>query len=70
MTPTALTIKEMEVLCIFHDGTLSSTLDLLRHAEEAGTAPPNRATDISSLIAKLATVEAGGVVSLAFDAEK
>jgi len=65
-----LTIKEMEVLCMFHDGTLSSTLDLLRHAEEVGTAPPSRAADIRSLIEKLSKVKDGENVCLAFEQKK
>ncbi|MCL2392875.1 MAG: hypothetical protein FWC66_09795 [Oscillospiraceae bacterium] len=65
-----LTVKEMEVLCIFHDGTLSSTLDLLRHAEAEGTGPPSRAADINSLIEKLSNVKEGENVCITFDPEK
>jgi len=65
-----LTVKEMEVLCIFYDGTLSSTLDLLRHAEAEGTAPPSRAADINSLIEKLSKVKEGDNICLAFDSEE
>ena len=64
-----LTIKEMELLCIFHDGKLSSTLDLLRHAEEEGTAPPSRAADIRNVIEKLSKMKDGENVCLAFDSE-
>ena len=65
-----LTVKEMELLCIFHDGTLSSTLDLLRHAETESAAPPNRGAVLRSLIEKLAAVETGSTVSITFEPEK
>ena len=65
-----LTVKEMEILCIFHDGTLSSTLDLLRHAETEGTGPPSRVADLNSLIEKLSKAEKGDNICLIFDPEE
>ncbi|MCL2604733.1 MAG: hypothetical protein FWD90_09660 [Defluviitaleaceae bacterium] len=59
-----LTVKEMELLCIFYDGTLEPTLDLLRHVEEEGTCPPGRASDLNRLIEKLSQLEKGGRVCL------
>jgi len=65
-----LTIKEMEVLCIFHNGTLSETLDILRKAEANGTWPQTRVNDLKNLIAKLSQMKDGDNVYLAFDVEK
>jgi hypothetical protein len=59
-----LTIKEMELLCIFHDGSLASTLDLLRHTEEEGTCPPSRAGDLNRLIEKLDGMKEGESICL------
>jgi hypothetical protein len=61
-----LTVKEMELLCIFHDGSLSSTLDLLKHIEEEGTCPPGRSVDLNRLIEKLSGLGDGDRVCLAF----
>jgi len=65
-----LTVKEMEVLCIFHDGGLSSTLDLLRRVKAEGTGPPSWMADIDSLIEKLSKMNRGDRVCIAFDSEK
>jgi hypothetical protein len=59
-----LTVKEMELLCIFHDGSLESTLDLLRHAEEEGTCPPGRGGDLNRLINKLSNLKKNDRVCL------
>ncbi|MCL2816648.1 MAG: hypothetical protein FWD23_18775 [Oscillospiraceae bacterium] len=61
-----LTLKEMELLCVFHDGTLSKTLGLLREAENE---PPERMAMIESLIEKLSGMEDGEPASLAFEPE-
>ena len=62
-----LTLKEMEVLCVMHSGTLSATLDLLRVAENG---PPERMAVVQSLIGKLSGLKDGETVSLAFEPEK
>ena len=61
-----LNVKEMEVLCIFHSGTISTTLNLLREKESAAE-PPERTSIISSLIEKLSGMKDGDAVSLAFE---
>ena len=33
----SLTVREIELLCLYYDGTLAATLDLLRQVEEDGT---------------------------------
>ena len=65
-----LTVKEMEVLCIFHDGGLSSTLKLLRRIKDEGTGPPSRIADIDSLIEKLSKMNSSERVCIAFDSDK
>ncbi|MCL2853939.1 MAG: hypothetical protein FWE20_13115 [Defluviitaleaceae bacterium] len=65
-----LTVKEMEVLCIFHDGDLSSTLELLRRIKAENTGPPSRMADIDSLIEKLSKMNSGDRVCIAFDSER
>jgi len=61
-----LTVREMELLCIFYDGSPESTLDLLRHAEEEGTCPPGKVDDLKRLIGKLAGMKPGDRVYLEF----
>ena len=63
-----LTVKEMEILCIFYTGSLSTTLDLLRHIKTEGTAPPSRATELNSLVEKLSRMKTGDTICLAFEA--
>ena len=65
-----LTVKEMEALCVYHAGSLSETLAALRHAVEKGGGPHDRTDDIKNLIDKLSRMNAGDVVSLAFEREK
>jgi hypothetical protein len=65
-----LTVKEMEVLCVFHAGTLSETLAALRHAVSVGGGPHDRTDDTKSLIEKLSRMSAGDVVYLAFEHKK
>ena len=60
------TAKEMEVICVFHAGTLSATLDLLREAENE---PPERMALVQGVIEKLSGMKSGDTVSLAFDSE-
>lgn len=62
-----LTVKEMELLCVFHAGTLSATLGLLREAEDE---PPERMAIVKSLTEKLSSLKDGETVSLAFEPEK
>jgi len=63
-----LTVKEMEILCIFYTGSLSTTLDLLRHIKTEGTAPPNRAAELISLVEKLSRMKTDDTICLAFEA--
>ena len=62
----ALTVKEMEVLCIFHAGSLSATTEALRSAAEVGQ-PHARIADIKSLLEKLSRIADGDSVCLVFD---
>lgn len=62
-----LTVQEMTVLCVFHAGTFSETLDLLRRVENE---PPERMATIKTLVGKLSGAKEGEAVSLAFDPEK
>ena len=65
-----LTVQEMTMLCVFHAGTRSATLDLLREAENNENETPERMATIKSVIEKLSGAEDGGAVSLAFEPEK
>ena len=61
-----LSVKEMLLLCAFHKGTLSKTLDLMRKAKEDD---PERMALIKSVTEKLESMSAGSSVSLYFDPE-
>lgn len=61
-----LTVKEMQMLCVMHKGTLAATLDLLR---EVDNEPPERMAVVKSLTEKLESLKPGETVSLAFDPE-
>ena len=63
-----LSVKEMELLCVFHAGTLSATLDLLRKAEDQCLSL-ERQTHVHSVIEKLSGMKDGDVVALAFEPE-
>ena len=65
-----LTMKEMEILCVFHSGTLSETLGLLQEAASKKGEPPDRMAAIDSLVEKLSRMREGDVVCLAFEPEK
>ena len=65
VTPMCLTVQEMTVLCVFHDGTVSKTLELLRNAENE---PPERMAVIEKLITALTDMPTHAI-SLAFDPE-
>lgn len=64
-----LTVKEMETLCVFHDGTLSATLRQLHGAIDKEGVAHDRIPVIKSLIEKLSKINEGDVVSLAFERE-
>ena len=64
-----LTVKEMEVLCIFHAGSLLATLEALK-GSLAGSQPHPRLADIESLIEKLSRMAVGDVACLAFETKK
>ena len=61
-----LSEKEMLLLCAFHSGTLSKTLNLLRNAKDED---PERMAVVKSVMEKLESMEEGGSVSLQFDSE-
>jgi len=65
----ALTVKEMETLCVFHAGSLAATVNALQSAADSGKSEA-RMADIKSLLDKLSRMADGDVVSLAFEAEK
>jgi len=67
VNPVILTVKEMEMLCVMHSGTLSATIDMLSKAENE---PPERMAVVQSLIEKLSSLKDGETVSLAFDPAK
>lgn len=60
-------VKEMSLLCVFHKGTISETLALLREAENE---PPEKMALVNSVIEKLSGLKDGDTVSLAFEPEK
>ena len=64
-----LTVKEMEVLCVFHAGSLSATLAAVRGAAEGGW-QSDRMTDVKNLAEKLSRMREGDVVCLAFGPEQ
>ena len=59
--------KEMELLCIFHAGTVSETLTLLRTALNE---QHEKAALIKTVLEKLDGAKEGETVSLAFEPEK
>ena len=61
-----LTKEEMTMLCVFHAGTVSETLALLK---EAKNEPPERMAVVEKLISVLSDLKPGQAVSLAFDSE-
>lgn len=61
-----LSIKEMELLCIFHNGTRAQTITLLRHAAQNKNDNPTRIAELSQLADKLESLPDGASVSLAF----
>ena len=68
-----LTVKEMEILCIFHAGTRHATLEALRKGVEAVTksgAKQYRADDVQNLMAKLSDMRDGDIAFITFESEK
>lgn len=61
------TVKEMEVLCVFHAETVSETLGLLQQADGE---TPERMAVVTSVIEKLSAMKPSDAVSLAFEPEK
>ena len=61
-----LSTKEMLLLCAFHSGTLSETLDSLRSGTETDS---ERVALIKNLTEKLESMKDGENVSLHFDPE-
>ena len=62
-----LTKNEMEVLCIFHAGTLTATIEALKGALSVPNQTHPRVADIESLLAKYDSMEAGAAICIAFD---
>ena len=65
-----LTVKEMEVLCIFHAGSLSATIDALRGALSTPHQTHPRVSDVETLLGKLSRMNDGDVVYLDFESAK
>jgi hypothetical protein len=62
-----LTVKEMEVLCIFHAGSRSATIDALRGAMTTPNQTHPRFADIETLLEKLSRMKEGDAVYLDFE---
>ena len=61
-----LSVKEMLLVCAFHQGTFSKTLAVLRKAQDGD---PERMALIKSVTEKLESMNEGSSVSLYFDSE-
>ncbi|MDR0272417.1 MAG: transposon-transfer assisting family protein [Clostridiales bacterium] len=61
-----LTVKEMELLCIFHAGSKSATLEALQGAASAGQADP-RIANINSLVGKLSKMQENITAYITFE---
>ena len=62
-----LTVKEMEVLCIFHAGSLFATIDALKGAVSTPHQTHPRVADIETLLEKLSRMKEGDAVYLDFE---
>lgn len=62
------TAEEMELICVFHAGTLSETLESLRSVAEEIESPAKKAAAVST-IGKLSAMSAEDLVSLVFEPE-
>lgn len=62
------TAEEMELICVFHAGTLSETLEALRSVAEEIKSPTKKDA-AESTIGKLSAMSAEDPVSLAFEPE-
>ena len=62
------TIKEMEVLCVFHAGTISKTLEAIRQSAAENTRR-ERLEDIKSVAEKLSAMKTGDVAFINFEPE-
>lgn len=61
-------VEEMELICIFHAGTLTETLKALSRITEEIESPAKK-TAAESAIGKLSAMSAEDTVSLAFEPE-
>ncbi|MCL2047410.1 MAG: hypothetical protein FWG87_01670 [Defluviitaleaceae bacterium] len=61
-----LTVKEMELLCVFHAESRTATLEAVKSAALGAKGHP-RAADLNSLAEKLSQMQEGDNVYLAFD---
>lgn len=62
------TVKEMELICVFHAGTLSATLAALQSVAQEIELPARKA-DAGRVVEKLSGMNPGDPVTLAFDNE-
>lgn len=62
------TKDEMELICVFHSGTLSETLDTLR-AVVPGIEFASKKAAAASVVKKLSEMKPGDAVALAFEPE-
>jgi len=60
-----VSVQEMEIICIFYNGSRAETISLMRHAATQEKTEA-RATLLSTVADKLDALEAGATVCLAF----
>ena len=67
----SLNVNEMLLLCAFHSGTFSETVELLRGAAAERTdKKTDRSEQVRNLLAKLESISPGDTVSLYFEPER
>ena len=59
-------VREMHIICSFHSGTLSATIEMLHAAKEM---PGINKADLEYIAVKLAGLKDGDTVSLTFEHE-
>ena len=64
------TVKEMEVLCVFHAGTLSKTLEAAQFSVTLKNERRERLEDIESIIKKLSAMTDSDIAFIAFEPEQ
>ena len=63
------TTNEMEVLCVFHAGTLSETLEAIKRSVAAQNYRSKRQDDIESVAEKLSAMRQGDIAFINFEPE-